>query len=92
LIKQRRLEVTTAIQELVSEDPGRTSFLVQNIGDSAIGGIYARKDNPHGAIYLYPHCWLYFEKVDDADKQWWIKADVGTIYYIHVVEFYRERR
>lgn len=89
MIKQRRLTVTTSLQELVSEDPNRTSFLVQNIDDESIAGIYNRKEEPYGAIYLYPGCWLYFEKHDDADKQWWIKMDAGSG-YIHVVQFYRE--
>jgi len=88
LIKQRRLTVGGTIIELVSEDPSRTAFLVQNVGDYTTW-IYARKEAPTGSIWLFPHCWLYFEKDDDADKQWWIISDGGTS-YVHVIEFYRK--
>jgi len=87
LIKQHRLAVTATIAELVSEDPARTAFFIENIDDSNYFAIYARKEEAHGGIYLYPHRWLYFEKQDDADKQWFIK---GTAGYVHIVEFYRE--
>jgi len=91
LIKQFRLTLTGATTpiELVSESPGRTGLFIQHISDDYEAGIYARKENPHGGIYLYPHSWIFLEKDDDADKQWWIKGQAGLL--IHVVEFFREK-
>jgi hypothetical protein len=87
--KQRRLYLTTTIAELISEDPNRTSFIVQNVDDESVVGIYVRKEEPVGSLWLYPHSWIYFEKQDDADAQWWAKTDTGTA-YVRIIEFYRE--
>lgn len=91
MIKARTLTVGTTVIEMVSEDPRRTSFFVQNLDDESKVRIYARKDNPYGAITVYPHSWISFEKEDDADKQWWTRVDTGSVDLI-INEFYRQKQ
>jgi len=78
------------MQELVNEDPRRTSFMVINFDASNNVRIYNRKEDYQGGIYVFAKSWLQFEKEDDADKQWFIKRDAGTS-IVHIIEFYRER-
>jgi len=74
--------------ELVSNDPLRESFIVQNVSDSEIVSIYNKPGKEHEGIFLYPHTWLQFFKEDEADKQWYVFSETGGATNIHLIELY----
>jgi len=86
LIKQRKLWIDTTITELVSLDPSRKSFIVQNTDESIDALLYTNKEEISGGLYVYPQCWLQFFKEDDADKQWFVVGGAG--HYIRILEIY----
>jgi len=76
--------------ELVSNDPNRDSFIVQNVSDSEIVSIYNKPGKEHEGIFLYPHTWIQFYKEDDAEKQWYVFSETGGTTNIHLTELYLE--
>ena len=74
--------------ELVSENPRRMSFIVQNVSDSEIICLYNKPGKEYEGIYLYPHSWLQLFEDDDADKQWYVFSITGGATNIHLIELF----
>lgn len=75
---------------LVSKEPLRSSFIVQNVDDTVIVTIYTKPGKELEGIRLYPHTWLQFEKEDTCDLRWYVVTVAGTT-NLHVLELFTEK-
>jgi len=90
LVTVRLVAAGAAGVELVSANPRRRSFIVQNVSDSEIVSIYNKPGKENEGIYLYAHTWLQFQPADEPQKQWYCYSTTGGTTNLHLIEFFEE--
>jgi len=76
---------------LVSANPRRRSFIVQNVSDSEIVSIYNKPGKENEGHYIYPHGWRqFFKEEDEGHKQWYCYSTTGGTTNLHLIEFFEE--
>lgn len=75
---------------LVSKEPLRTSFIVQNVDVTNAISVYTKPGKELEGLIVQAQTWVQFEKEDDCDKKWYVVAVAGTP-TLHVLEFFTEK-